>query len=193
MGKLLESMGVIDGYDIITIGKLKAKKDKLFDEIEKYDSKVKIETRQIVNSSSGMVFAIIKRGRIKGIYLFKIEVKESSKNLRHIKTVYSDEVTNDVREKYDNHILNIVKDYVFMKEYDKVTLEDKVVQIDPKKSKKERNLAMIGGLSIGFILGGLILNDFYLGIIWGITFAFIFRGLDIVITNKRGRKKKKNM
>ena len=30
MGKFLETIGVIDGYDIISIGKLKAKNDNLF-------------------------------------------------------------------------------------------------------------------------------------------------------------------
>ena len=98
MGKLLESIGIIDGYDIIAIGKLKAKKDELFDEILKYDSKVKEETRQIVNTSSGRVFAITKKGLIKGIYLFEVETKDDVKNLKHIKTVYSDEVSEDVKK-----------------------------------------------------------------------------------------------
>ena len=190
MGKLLESIGVIDGYDIIAIGKLKAKKDELFDEILKYDSKVKDETRQIVNTSSGRVFAITKKGLIKGIYLFEVETKDDVKNLKHIKTVYSDEVSEDVQKKYDNHILNLAKDYVSYQEYDKVTLEDKVVQMDPKKSKKEKTIAMLSGFAVGFMLGWLIFDEFYLGIIYGIIFAPIFSGIEVVITNKRGRKKK---
>jgi hypothetical protein len=39
MGKILESMGVIDGYDIDEIGKIRVKKDELFTEIEKKDKK----------------------------------------------------------------------------------------------------------------------------------------------------------
>ena len=35
MGKFLESIGLIDGHDIIAIGKIKAKKDKIFKEIIK--------------------------------------------------------------------------------------------------------------------------------------------------------------
>ena len=79
MGKILESIGIIDGHDIITSGKNKAKKDELFDEISKYDSNVKDETRKIVNTSSGRVFAITKNGSIKGIYLFEVEIKEDVK------------------------------------------------------------------------------------------------------------------
>ena len=192
MGKILESIGVIDGYDIIAIGKIKAKKDELFDEILKYDSKVKDETRQIVNTSSGRVFAITKKGSIKGIYLFKVEIKEDVKNLKHIKTVYSDKVAEEIQKKYDEHILNIAKDYVTYQEYDKVTLEDKVVQIDPKKPKKEKTIAMLSGFALGFMLGWIIFDEFYLGIIYGIIFAPVFSGIEVVISNKRGRKKKDN-
>ena len=53
MGKFLESIGVIDGYDIIAIGKMKAKKDELFEEIEKYDTDLKERTRKIFK---GMLF-----------------------------------------------------------------------------------------------------------------------------------------
>ena len=190
MGKILESIGIIDGYDIIVIGKLKAKKDNLFKEIEKYDSNIKEETRKIVNKSSGRVIAIVKKGIIKGIYLFEVESKDDIKNLKHIKTVYTDEVSTDTREKYYNHILNIAKDYVKMMEYDKVTLDNKAIQLDPKKSKKERILAMIGGFALGFVLGWILFDEISMGLFYGIIFAPIFSGLEVVITNKRGRKKK---
>ena len=192
MGKFLESIGVIDGYDIIAIGKMKAKKDELFEEIEKYDTDLKERTRKIVNESSGRVFAIVKKGKIKGIYLFEVETKEDNKNLKHIKTVYTDEVATDVREKYDNHILNMAKEYVSMQEYDKVILEDKVVQVDPEKTKKERTMAWIGGFAVGFALGWIIFDEIYWGLLYGIIFAPVFSGLEVVITNKRGRKKKNN-
>lgn len=190
MGKFLESVGLIDGYDITLIGKMKAKKDILFEEIEMYDSNVKEQTRKIVNESSGVVFAIVKKGKIKGIYLFEADSKNDAKILKHIKTVYTDEVSTDIREKYDIIILNQAKDYVSMQEYDKVILEDKVVQIDPKKSKKERNLAMLCGFVTGFVLGWIIFDEVSLGLLYGIIFAPVFSGLEVVITNKRGRKKK---
>ena len=75
MGKILESIGIIDGYDIIIINKSKAKKDELFDEIIKEDESIKEEVRKIVETSTGRVFAIIKNKIIKGIYLFKVEEK----------------------------------------------------------------------------------------------------------------------
>ena len=136
MGKFLESIGKIDGYNMVEVGKMKAKKDELFEEIEKVDSKIKEKTRKIVNGSSGLIFAVVKDKRIKGIYLFEDEKKEQKKNLKHVETVYIDEVKEDVREKYENFLLEQLKDYVQMQEYEKVILEDKVIQIDPTKSKK---------------------------------------------------------
>lgn len=192
MGKGLESIGVIEGYNIVTIGKLKAKKAALFQEIEKYDDKIMQETRDIVNNSSGEVFAIVKKGIIKGIYLFAIEGKEDSKTLKHLKTVYVDEVTSDVREKYNNHILDIVKDSVSMQEYDKVILEDKVVQVNSKDSKEGLKIATIGGFLMGLMIGWMIFDNILLGLLWGIIFAPVFSGVDVVVTNKRGRKKKDN-
>ena len=47
MGKILESIGIIDGHDIIAIGKIKAKKDKLFTEILKVDKKIQEDVKEI--------------------------------------------------------------------------------------------------------------------------------------------------
>ena len=190
MGKLLESIGIIDGYDIIAIDKSKANKDELFEEILNEDKNIKEEVRKIVENSTGRVFAIIKKGIIKGIYLFKVEEKEEKTNLKLIKTIYTKEVEEEVQEKYEHHILEIAKDYVTNQEYDKVTLEDKVVSLDSKVSKKEQGIAIIGGFAIGFIIGWTIFKEIYLGLIYGLIFAPLFSGMDVIISNKRGRKKK---
>ena len=189
MGKLLESLGYIDGYDIIAVGKIKVKKDEIFEDILKVDEKIKDETRDIVNNSAGRVFAIVKKGIIKGLYLFEVEDKNDEKHLKHVKTVYTDEVDEEVRKKYDEHILNMAKDYISELEYDKITLEDKVVQLDPKKSKKEITIALLGGAACGFVLGWVIFDDIVFGLLWAIIFAPIFSGIDVVVSNKRGRKK----
>lgn len=189
MGKVLESIGLIDGYDITTIGKLKAKKDKIFEEIEKCDSTIKEKIRKTVNESSGSVFAIVKKGIIKGIYLFEVESKGETRNLRLTKTLYTDEVSQETREKYNEHVLEFAKNYVSTQEYDKVIFNDKVVQVDPGRSPKERALASVGGFAIGFMLGWIIFDSIIGGMLYGIIFAPVF-GLDVVVTNKRGRKKK---
>lgn len=192
MGKFLESIGLIDGHDIITIGKYKANKNKYFTEILKADKNIQNEVKDIAEKETGRIFAIIKKGKIKGLYLFEVEEIENNKVLNHIKTVYTKDVLEEVKDKYNVVILNMAKDYVSMQEYSKVTFEDNVVQIDPKISKKDKEIAYLGGFAAGFMFGWLIFDNPLMGIFYGIIFAPVFSGLKVVITKKRGRKKKNN-
>ena len=191
MGKILESIGIIDGHDIIAIGKIKAKKDKLFTEILKVDKKIQEDVKEITEEEAGRIFAITKKGKIKGLYLFEAKEENDSKILNHLKTVYTKDVKEEVQDKYDQHILNIAKDYVSMQEYKKVTFEDKIVQIDPKLTKKDKEIALLGGFAVGFIFGWVIFENPLLGIVYGIIFAPIFSGLKVVITKKRKKKNTK--
>lgn len=191
MGKILESIGIIDGHDIIAIGKIKAKKDKLFTEILKVDKKIQEDVKEITEEEAGRIFAITKKGKIKGLYLFEAKEEKESKILNHLKTVYTKDVKEEVQDKYDQHILNIAKDYVSMQEYKKVTFEDKIVQIDPKLTKKDKEIALLGGFAVGFMFGWIIFENPLLGIVYGIIFAPIFSGLKVVITKKRKKKNTK--
>ena len=191
MGKILESIGIIDGHDIIAIGKIKAKKDKLFTEILKVDKKIQDDVKEITEEEAGRIFAITKKGKIKGLYLFEAKEENDSKILNHLKTVYTKDVKEEVQDKYDQHILNIAKDYVSMQEYKKVTFEDKIVQIDPKLTKKDKEIALLGGFAVGFMFGWIIFENPLLGIVYGIIFAPIFSGLKVVITKKRKKKNTK--
>ena len=191
MGKILESIGIIDGHDIIAIGKIKAKKDKLFTEILKVDKKIQEDVKEITEEEAGRIFAITKKGKIKGLYLFEAKEENDSKILNHLKTVYTKDVKEEVQDKYDQHILNIAIDYVSMQEYKKVTFEDKIVQIDPKLTKKDKEIALLGGFAVGFMFGWIIFENPLLGIVYGIIFAPIFSGLKVVITKKRKKKNTK--
>ena len=77
-----------------------------------------------------------------------------------------------------------------MQEYDKITLKDKVVENSPKKSKKERNIALACGFLTGFIFGWIVFDDIVFGMLYAVILGPLFSGLDVVVTNKRGRKKK---
>ena len=56
MGKFLESIGLIDGHDIIAIGKIKAKKDKMFTEILKEDNNIQNEVKELTEKNEGRIF-----------------------------------------------------------------------------------------------------------------------------------------
>ena len=191
MGKILESMGVIDGYDIGEIGKIRVKKDELFTEIEKKDKKIKSEVREIINNSTGEVFAIMKKGKIKGVYLFKTS-KDDKKNLNLIKTVYTDEVKEETREKYNKHILELAKEQVALEEYNKVTFDDKVVEVDPSKSNVAVFFTSFGGFLLGAFVGWIIFHSLMWALIFGFLLGPSMGALEnVVVTNKNKSKKKK--
>ena len=190
MGKFLESIGLIDGHDIIAIGKIKAKKDKMFTEILKEDNNIQNEVKELTEKNEGRIFAIVKKGIIKGLYLFEIEEIDNNKMLNHVKTVYTKDISEEVRDKYNVIILNEAKQYVSLQEYTKVTFDDNVVQIDPKVDKKDLALTSSGGFFLGFILGWVIFNDIMMGFLYGIIFSPVITGTKVVVTKKRGRKKK---
>ena len=190
MGKFLESIGLIDGHDIIAIGKIKAKKDKMFTEILKEDNNIQNEVKELTEKNEGRIFAIVKKGIIKGLYLFEIEEIENNKMLNHVKTVYTKDVSEEVRDKYNVVILNEAKQYVSLQEYTKVTFDDNVVQIVPKVDKKDLALTSSGGFFLGFILGWVIFKNITMGVLYGIIFSPVITGAKVVVTKKRGRKKK---
>ena len=45
--------------------------------------------------------------------------------------------------------------------------------------------------AFGFMLGWLIFDEIYLGLLYGIIFAPVFGGLEVVVNNKRGKKNDK--
>ena len=192
MGKFLESIGLIDGHDIIAIGKIKAKKDKMFTEILKEDNNIQNEVKELTEKNEGRIFAIVKKGIIKGLYLFEIEEIENNKMLNHVKTIYTKDISEEVRDKYNVIILNEAKQYVSLQEYTKVTFDDNVVQIDPKVNKKDIALTSTGSFFLGFLFGLVVFDNITMGFLYGIIFSPVITGTKVVVTKKRGRKKKNN-
>lgn len=191
MGKILESIGIINGHDIIKVSKRKAKKDKIFEEIKAKDKNIQEEVKELVNNSSGIVYAITKKKIIKGLYIFKIDKKEENLNL--VKTLFTKDVEKEVKEKYDDFIIKIARESVSHQEYKKVTLEDKIVEVNPKPSKPKRFLTLFGEFMIGFAFGWIVFDDILFGFIYGIIFMPVFGGLETIITNKKEKKKKKKV
>ena len=189
MGKTLETLGIIDGFDITELGKLKSKKDKIFTEIEKYDKNIVNEVRDIVNNNKGTIIIITKKGIIHGIYVFKLEVKDDVSTLKYVKEVYTDEVKEETRKKYDDLVLELLKDSVSYQEYDNVTYKDEIIKLEGAGNKKETFIALIGGFLIGFLMIYLVTEELFLGIMMGIIFAPVMSGLEVVVQKKRGRKK----
>lgn len=190
MEKSNKGITFIKEYNLINLSKSKVKKDQIFEEIKKVDNKIQEDCKKIINESTGEIYAIVKKGIIKGVYLFQIETNENNKNLKHIKTIYTNDVPTDTREKFDNAILDGVISSVQYLEYDKVTFNNKVIELEPSKSKKDKITSYIIGAATGFIIGWIIFDEFFWGIIFGMLLSPFFNGLEVMVTNKKGRKKK---
>lgn len=190
MGKQLETLGIIDGFDIIELGKIKVKKDKIFSEIQKYDKNIVDEVRDMVNNNKGYIMAIVKHGIIYGLYVFKVEIENNISNLKYIKTIYTDDVKEETRKKYDDLLLELLKDSVSYQEYDKVIYKDEVIKLNEKSDKKLNIITLFGEFIIGFIMGYVATEEIMFGIAIGIIFSTITSGLDVVVQKKRGRKSK---
>lgn len=191
MGKILESIGLIEGFDISAIGKYTIKRDNLFEEIKKKDKNIQEEARDIINNSKGLVFVITKKKQIHGIYLFKEETKDEEKNLNLIKTVFTDEVSDEVKTKYETVLIKMAKEKVEYLQFDKVSLENDVIYKASKKKKAELISSFILGFLCGFMLGFVCFNDILMGFCFGIIFAPSFTGVDAAVRKKRGRKRNK--
>jgi hypothetical protein len=197
MKRLLESigeeLGSIDGYDLISIGLVKAKAEGFFDELKKKDSSIQETVCNTIKNGKGYCLGVVKKKVLYGVYLFEIKQKEDFRELNHVTTLFSDEVPSESKKKYDEFVEKTLKDFVTSLEYDKVKLEDKVIELDPK----DNGLFQTAGISIigyacGFILGWIVFDDILWGFLYGIIFMPLFNEVNVVVRNKRGRKKDNN-
>lgn len=188
MENIKEVFGIIDGYELKPLGKLRMNKKDLFEDLIKIDDQI-IEDCKKVLDNSGLIYTYERDKRIKAIYLFEEEKKEE-RILNNTKTVYTEEILEEQKEKFDTRLQEEFKDELLFLEYDKVYVHDNVMQIDPSRSKTEIYAALIGGAAIGFMFGWLVFEELTFGLLWAILFAATFSGLEIVVSKKRGRKKK---
>ena len=190
MGNIKEAFGIIDGYEMNLVGKLRLKKEELFEEVKKKDKDI-IEKCKKVLENGGNIYSFEKDKKIKALYVFEEEKRDNEKVLVNKATIYTKEIDDKLKVKLDECIKEELKAKISLLEYKKIYINDEVMQFNPKKSKKEIYISLICGVLLGFLVGWFLLEDIIFGIIWAIAFAGIFSSLDVVINTKPGRKKKK--
>lgn len=188
MGKVMESFGAIDGYDLIKLSKRKTKNDDIFIDIIKKDKNIKEEIRTLVNETKGVVFVVTKNKIIKGAYLFNLSKKDGIKKLDNTKNVLCDDISEETKKKYDDFMLDFLKDSVSGFSYDEVSFNDKVIKV--KASKKTIFFSALTGFIFGMTIGWTIGDNFVLGILDGIVFGIAFSAVDVVVINKKKKKTK---
>ena len=190
MGKVLESFGIIDGYDLSEYGKISIKKEGIFEVLEKKDKNIKEEALDIINEGKGVIFGISKKNILYGIYLFKEEKKNKKKVLTLTKKVFDKELEKETVKKYDDYLLDILKDSLIASGYKQIIIDDQVIQIDPSLSTPVLIISMLGGFALGAMLGWMVFEDVIFTILWGLVFAPLFSGIEVVVVKKKKRKKK---
>lgn len=190
MGKVLESFGMIDGYDLSEYGKISIKKEGIFEILDKKDKKIKEEALEIINEDKGTVFGVSKKNILYGIYLFKEEKKNKKRVLKLTKKVFDKEIEKETIKKYDDFLIETFKDSVIASGYKQIIIDDQVIQIDPSISMPELIISILSGFVIGAFISWYLTKDIYVSIISGLIMSPLFSGIEVVVTKKKKRKKK---
>lgn len=182
----LENFGLIEGYDIDKISKRKAKNTELFEEIKKVDGEIQEKIQKCLDKNNYMIYEITKNKKIKGIYIFKKE----NNNLINTERIFTNEINDNIKNKYDKCLLEINKELVANGIYEKVIIGENVLKIDPKQDKKVNKLSMVTNTIIGILFGYIIFQNIFIALIIGLLAGPSYTGIEVIITKKRGRKRK---
>ena len=201
----LENFGLIEGYDINEISKRKAKNTELFEEIKKVDSEIQEKVQKCLEKNNYIIYGITKNKKIKcleknnyiiygikknkkikGIYIFK----EENNSLINTERIFTNEINDNIKNKYDKCLIEINKELVANGIYEKVIIGENVINIDPKEDKKISKLSIVISIIIGTLLAYIIFENIVTAIIFGLLLGPAFTGIEVIVTKKRGRKRK---
>ena len=182
----LENFGLIEGYDINEISKRKAKNTELFEEIKKVDSEIQEKVQKCLEKNNYTIYGITKNKKIKGIYIFKKE----NNSLINTERIFTNEINDNIKNKYDKCLIEINKELVANGIYEKVIIGENVIKIDPKEDKKISKLSIVISIIIGTLLAYIIFENIVTAIIFGLLLGPAFTGIEVIVTKKRGRKRK---
>lgn len=182
----LENFGLIEGYDIDEIGKRKANKTELFEEIKNVDNKIQEKVQKCLENNNYTVYGLTKNKKIKGIYIFK----EENNSLINTERIFTNEINDNIKNKYDKCLLEINKELVANGIYEKVIIGENVLKIDPKQDKKISKFSIAISMIIGTLLAYIIFENIITAIIFGSLLGPSFTGIEVIVTKKRGRKRK---
>lgn len=182
----LESFGLIEGYDINKISKRKAKNTELFEEIKKVDGEIQEKVQKCLEKNNYTIYGITKNKKIKGIYIFK----EENNSLINTERIFTNEINDNIKNKYDKCLIEINKELVANGIYEKVIIGENVIKIDPKQDKKISKLSIVISIIIGTLLAYIIFENIVIAIIFGLLSGPAFTAVEVIVTKKRGRKRK---
>ena len=182
----LENFGLIEGYDIEEIGKRKAKKSELFDEIKNVDSKIQEKIQNNLEKNNYIVYGITKNKKIKGIYIFK----EENDSLINTERIFTNEINDNIKNKYDKYLLKSYIELVANGIYNSVIIGDNILKPKQQKKKKISILNLFIGFTIGFI-NYIIFKNIFIALMVGLIIVLsTIEPAEAIISKKRKKEKK---
>ena len=178
--------GNIKEYKLFEITKRVLEKEKWdLKEIKKENPDIIDELNDVIDNK-GVIFAlgrkIDKKKIVKGIYIFKCEVKEQEKILTFDRTLFSEVIRDEVIHQFEDEIDSLLGSSVSENMYSKAVFRDREFVVKKVKlGKYEISVSLL------WMFGGILLWILNKDVIWfmfGIVFAFSF-GYAVHIDGKK--------
>lgn len=183
--KIEINFGLIEGYNIEEISKRKAKKSELFDDIKKIDSKIQEKVQNNLEKNNYIIYGITKNKKIKGIYIFK----EENSSLINTERIYTNEIDDNIKNKYDKYLLKSYIELVANGIYNSVIIGDNVLKPKQQKKKKKNKISILFGFIIGFLVSYIIFKNIFIALVFGLLVGFSPTEAETIISKKRKKKK----
>lgn len=184
--KIEIDFGLIEGYNIEEIGKRKAKNSELFDEIKKIDSKIQEKVQNNLEKNNYIIYGITKNKKIKGIYIFK----EENNSLINTERIFTNEINDNIKNKYDKYLLKSYTELVANGIYNSVIIGDNVLKPKQQKKKKKNKISTLFGFIIGFLISYIIFKNIFIALVFGLLVGISPTEAETIISKKRNKEKK---
>ena len=183
--KIEINFGLIEGYNIEEIDKRKAKKSELFDDIKKIDNKIQEKIQNNLEKNNYIIYGITKNKKIKGIYIFK----EENSSLINTERIYTNEIDDNIKNKYDKYLLKSYIELVANGIYNSVIIGDNVLKPKQQKKKKKNKISILFGFIIGFLVSYIIFKNIFIALVFGLLVGVSPTEAETIISKKRKKEK----
>lgn len=186
--------GNIKEYSVLEVTKKVIEKNKVsFDEFSKKD----LKEIEIVLADKGLVFALAKKidkkKVVKGLYLFKLEIKEDQKTLIFDKNIFAEEIREEILVEFEEALDEVLGSVVSEQQVHSVKFKDKEFEQKKIKIGKHEISAVVLWILAGTIIS-ILLDDFMwfcIFICFGISSNYVVKKNGKKVSNKEEKRNNK--
>lgn len=188
--------GNIKEYSVLEVTKKVIEKNKVsFDEFSKKDLK---EIENILDDK-GLVFALAKKidkkKVVKGLYLFKLEIKEEQKTLIFDKNIFVEEIKEEVLVEFEELLDEVLGSVVSEQQVHSVKFKEKEFELKKIKIGKYEISGAILWFLAGIILSILLDNFIWFGIFicFGLSSNYVVKKNGKKVSKREEKRKNKKV